>query len=194
LRRRPLLRELLDWIVLRRPAESVADVDRAVKKKLEAVAHTRNQVACGLHIMSRYDVSPRRAAVHASSPGVRVTSRDLEAVQRLAKRAGVSLRELDQHVELDVHAHVDSYLERLEVVLERRALEDLLLSALEGYAVPRPGRGQKYTEVFGYCFGSRRDIRFFRLTGGSDRGIDRRSGRGRRCGSSGSCGSRTLAS
>lgn len=35
---------------------------------------------------------------------------------------------------------------------------------------------------------------FFRLTGGSDRGIDRRSGRGRRCGSSGSCGSRTLAS
>lgn len=46
----------------------------------------------------------------------------------------------------------------IEVVLDDRALEDLLLATLENYAVAKPGRGNRYSETGGHLFGTlRRD-------------------------------------
>jgi len=50
-------------------------------------------------------------------------------------------------------SEVEELHERVSVVVEGRALEDMLLGALEAYSVPR-GRGRPYTEVYGLCFGS----------------------------------------
>ncbi len=50
-------------------------------------------------------------------------------------------------------SEVEELHEHLNVVVEERALEDMLLGALEAYSVPR-GRGRPYTEVYGLCFGS----------------------------------------
>ena len=48
---------------------------------------------------------------------------------------------------------VDEDHEEVVVWLDDRAIEDIVLVALEAYAVPK-GRGFKYTETFGICFGS----------------------------------------
>jgi hypothetical protein len=48
---------------------------------------------------------------------------------------------------------VDEDHEEVVIWLDNRAIEDIVLVALEAYAVPK-GRGFKYTETFGICFGS----------------------------------------
>jgi hypothetical protein len=50
---------------------------------------------------------------------------------------------------------VDEMHEDLTLVLDEKAIEDILLLALEAYAVPK-GRGSTFTEVYGICFGSTR--------------------------------------
>ena len=48
---------------------------------------------------------------------------------------------------------VDEQHEEIVIWLDDRALEDIVLVALEAYAVPK-GRGSRYTETYGICFGS----------------------------------------
>jgi hypothetical protein len=48
---------------------------------------------------------------------------------------------------------VDEGHEDLVIWLDDRAIEDIVLVGLEAYAVPK-GRGLKYTETYGICFGS----------------------------------------
>jgi hypothetical protein len=48
---------------------------------------------------------------------------------------------------------VDARHEETVICLDDRALEDIVLVALEAYAVPK-GRGSRYTETYGICFGS----------------------------------------
>lgn len=48
---------------------------------------------------------------------------------------------------------VDESHEEVVIWLDDRAIEDIVLVALEAYAVPK-GRGLKYTETYGICFGS----------------------------------------
>jgi hypothetical protein len=48
---------------------------------------------------------------------------------------------------------VDESHEEVVIWLDDRAIEDIVLVALEAYAVPK-GRGVKYTETYGICFGS----------------------------------------
>jgi hypothetical protein len=47
--------------------------------------------------------------------------------------------------------------ETLDVILDSHALEDMLLSVLETYKVPK-GKGSQYTEVYGLCLGMVRQI------------------------------------
>lgn len=158
LRRRPLLRELLEWVVLGRSADDVAVLRKDFPRRLRQMSSRQIQVETALHVVQRYRVSYARAARLATLPEVRVASADLQAVARLARRVGDSLGDLDRNTSQSVRACVDAYFERLVVAIDRRALEDMLLAALEAYVVPRPGKGQKYTEVFGYCFGTCRDM------------------------------------
>jgi hypothetical protein len=48
---------------------------------------------------------------------------------------------------------VDEIHEEVVVWLDDRAIEDIVLVALEAYAVPK-GRGLRFTETYGICFGS----------------------------------------
>jgi hypothetical protein len=50
-------------------------------------------------------------------------------------------------------SEVEQYHEEIEVFVEDLALHDMLFGALEAYTVPK-GRGSRYTEVYGLCFGS----------------------------------------
>ena len=50
-------------------------------------------------------------------------------------------------------SEVEEYHEEVSVAVESTALQDMLLGALEAYSVPK-GRGARYSEVVGMCFGS----------------------------------------
>lgn len=158
LRRAPLLRHLLEWVTLLRSPDELLLLRKEFRGRFENMDQRRGQVACAIHAGVKYELTWPRAAKLATVPGARVTADDLRAVERLSKRAGATLQDLDRNAHECVRSVVDAYFERLVVVLDRRALEDMLLAALEAYVVPKPGKGQKYTEVFGYCFGTRRDL------------------------------------
>jgi len=50
-------------------------------------------------------------------------------------------------------SEVEGYHEQVAVIVENQALQDMMLGALEAYSVPK-GRGSRYSEVYGVCFGS----------------------------------------
>ncbi len=75
---------------------------------------------------------------------VKSTMTELEALQILEKHEAI-------------RSWVDGHLEKLKVLIEPRAIEDLLLAAAETYVVPARGKGNRYTECYGVCYGSRRD-------------------------------------
>jgi hypothetical protein len=85
---------------------------------------------------------------------VKVPDADLREAFRLIKNAGLSLHDVVREQNPEVATMLRSSREALQVCLEPRALEDMLLAAAEGYLVAPPGKGARYTEVFGLCFGS----------------------------------------
>jgi hypothetical protein len=66
-----------------------------------------------------------------------------------------ALRVLEEHEA--IRSWVDGHLEKVKVLIEPRAIEDLLLAAAETYVVPARGKGNGFTECYGVCYGSRRD-------------------------------------
>lgn len=50
---------------------------------------------------------------------------------------------------------VDNHYLIIDVYLSDRAIEDIIMGAMEGYIVSK-GKGGKYTEIFGLCFGNTR--------------------------------------
>jgi proteasome lid subunit RPN8/RPN11 len=82
---------------------------------------------------------------------------DLDYVLELLEAVGLTPHDVERDQAPYVGAAVAAEREALLVRLEARALEDMLLAAAEGYEVS-PRRGVKYTEVFGLCFGSTRNL------------------------------------
>jgi proteasome lid subunit RPN8/RPN11 len=78
---------------------------------------------------------------------------DLEYALELLTEVGLTPWAVSREQSPDVVTALATHRERLDVRLEARALEDMLLAVAEGYKVG-PGKGIKYTEVFGLCFGS----------------------------------------
>ncbi len=105
-------------------------------------------VAATLRLHALDNVSLARA-----KSWVRVPDGDLREALRLIKSAGVSIHDVVREQNPEVATILTGSREQLQVCLEPRALEDMLLAAAEGYLVA-PGKGFKYTEVFGLCFGS----------------------------------------
>jgi hypothetical protein len=62
-------------------------------------------------------------------------------------------RNLLSETEVTWQFEVDEGHEEVVIWLDDRAIEDIVLVAMESYAVPK-GRGSKYTETYGICFGS----------------------------------------
>ena len=105
-------------------------------------------VACGLRLMARDGLSRAKALSVTGGPAA-----DLDEALQLLKESGLSVHDVVAAQSEEVATTLASNLQRLHVRLEQRALEDMLLAAAEGYKVS-PGKGFKYTEVFGLCFGS----------------------------------------
>jgi len=82
---------------------------------------------------------------------------ELQLARDIAKSLGRVLGESSLFVsdETPWLAELHAAEEKVTVVLDQRAAEDMLLPILEAYAV-RPPRGRKGTEVYGICLGSHR--------------------------------------
>lgn len=155
--RSAMRRELAEW------ALGNDDVDvfrrlRQVERAFEfAYAKTRrgghrDRIACALHAIARHAMSISRATKLALA-----TAGDLDAVKATAKAAGIDWTLLAATAPDRIRAAVLREVENLSVVLDPRAVEDMLLPAIECLSVRRPDVGGRYTETYGLCFGSRRD-------------------------------------
>lgn len=105
-------------------------------------------VAAGVRLMATKGLTKARAITVTGG-----SAADLNEAILLLNKAGLSVHDVIAEQSDDVEMILAANLQRLHVRLEQRALEDMLLAAAEGYKVP-PGRGFRYTEVYGLCFGS----------------------------------------
>jgi hypothetical protein len=152
--RTPMRRELLRTLVLRDGEAPTLDSLPVPAARLRSrLAQRIWQLSCAIYLWKQHNVGKARAARLAALP-----ESDLDYVEHLAATTKESLLELSQKVDENVLAEVDGYLENLTVSLDQRAIEDVLLAAAETYAVKAGGKGKKYTEVYGLCFGTRKDI------------------------------------
>lgn len=105
-------------------------------------------VACALRLMARDGYSQAQALRFTEGAAA-----DVDEALALIKRAGLNINDVVAQQSPDIDTILALNRERLHVQLEARALEDILLAAAEGYKVS-PGKGFRYTEVFGLCFGN----------------------------------------
>lgn len=156
-RRRPrLLRELLRMLVLREQPTLLRRLAAPLRTIEKQLAPRIGLLACAVYMLCRY--RRNRMTVNRAARLVEIPEADLAYVESLAKRTGTHLLELGLQADENVRAEVDGYFEELVVSLDQRAVEDLLLAAVETYAVP-PGSRGRYTEAYGLCFGTRKDLR-----------------------------------
>lgn len=102
-------------------------------------------------------------SVYGSSKGTvisrwKVHKREIKCLEDLWTDLGFGLSEYKNLVRgssATWRFAVDELHEDITVRLEDRAIGDILLLAMEGYAVPK-GKGTSFTEVYGICLGSTR--------------------------------------
>jgi len=123
----------------------VAALHRAVAAQTVASALYR-------HFIMRQS---RPRAIRASGSN----ATDVKFAIDLADRVGVDIRDVLALVDKSQPwiAAIRGEAERMEIFLDQRAAEDMLLAALEAYSVPRTRR-RKYEEVYGICVGSVRSV------------------------------------
>ncbi len=108
------------------------------------------QVALGVFFITRREYTRKRAGNI-----VYVPAGDIAYVTGLIERAGMTLEEVGRALEANaqIPAAADGHLENLVVSMDERALEDMLLAAVESYKVYTGGKGAKYKECYGWCLG-----------------------------------------
>lgn len=151
MQRTPLRRELLRLLVLGDENPQHLSELLSLKPINLKLRDRMWRLSCAVYLWKRYRVSIARAAKLTNVPEA-----DLIYVASLAESTQESLLELSMRLPPRVRAEVDAFLERLTVSLDQRAIEDLLLAAAETYAVKAGGKGRKYTEIYGLCFGTRK--------------------------------------
>ena len=80
---------------------------------------------------------------------------DIDYALGLVKRTKISVAQLCHDLESNIplKSAVDAYFEDLVVSLDERALEDMLLAAVESYLARTGKKGEKYKECYGWCLG-----------------------------------------
>jgi len=151
-RRAPLRRELLRLIVTPHEDHAALKTIPARTGRILALDDRLQRLACAIYLWKQHRVTKARAARLAL-----VSEVDIDYVEALAGSTKDSLAELTRTFAPKVRADVDAHLEQVTVALDQRAIEDLLLAAAESYAVKAGGPGRKYTEIYGLCFGTRKE-------------------------------------
>jgi hypothetical protein len=122
---------------------------------------------CGV-VRVTYDHVHLRAGLKSACARWKCAPSDVRATLDLARVVGVlpgnATAGIDR-MNLGPVSEVLAAREEVIVHLGRRALEDMLLSTLEGYLVPRTRR-TNFTEVYGLCLGMVRNVPIHRQGGG----------------------------
>jgi len=114
-----------------------------------------------------YETKVYGASQNTAASRWQINRRDLRMLEQLWSDTGYEADEytnLLAKVEPDWPFHVDERHEELVIWLDDRAIEDIVLVALEAYTVPR--KGVKFTETYGICFGSTKTTDQKRQVGG----------------------------
>lgn len=152
---RALYRELWDVLTGDASFEAVRGVSRkasGLARRIERQVHADRGDTLGKALLEHTEFGASRQNV---CRGWRVHASEWRYVAELARylgermARGVPLRDWPPAWV----SEVEEYHEQIGVVVEELALHDMLFGALEAYTVPQ-GRGSRYTEVYGLCFGS----------------------------------------
>jgi len=158
-----LRRELLLLLATGEPPEVLPACSRLARRTcgvLQRAVTRTYALPKALYDWAQFSRSERRARERW-----RVPRRLFENTRRLSLELNADLSNVYDRFLPEEHAwiaEVQQDHEELEVWITDRALEDILLSTLEGYAVS-PGGGKRYTEVYGICFGTSRVVERRRL-------------------------------
>ena len=150
-RRTAMLRELAEWATTFYSIESYERIStlRLPWKAWERELYRASRlVAAAIRLVALDGLTKARAIGFVNVPPA-----DYDEAIRLLSLAGLSINDIASRQSPDIKNDLAAVRERLHVHLEPRALEDVLLAAAEGYKVS-PGKGSRFTEVFGLCFGS----------------------------------------
>lgn len=112
--------------------------------------------------MKVYGASPKAASDHWG-----LNWRDIRTLDALWKDSGFTVDEYKKligEIEPDWVFDVEERHEEIVIWLDDRAIEDIVLVALEAYTVPR--KGLKFTETYGICFGTVKSTEQRRQTAG----------------------------
>ncbi len=102
-----------------------------------------------------YETKIYGASQKAACSRWQINQRDLRTLEQLWSDTGYGSEDyarLLSKLEPQWQFDVDERHEELVIWLDDRAIEDIVLVALEAYTVPR--KGLKFTETYGICFGS----------------------------------------
>jgi hypothetical protein len=160
-----LLRNLLETLMTgRRPQEEIPD------RKLGAILRQAEQQSVkDDHRLAKawYEIRVYKASRGAAAGRWRVRPTEIRYLDQLwmdMRYTGDEYRALIDSAGTDWTFVVDEMHEEIVVWLDEKAIEDIVLVALEAYAVPR--RGVTFTETYGICFGSTKTTEEKRLAHG----------------------------
>ncbi|HPH66238.1 MAG TPA: hypothetical protein PLF40_10855 [Kofleriaceae bacterium] len=153
-RRAGLRRELALWLASWRTHEDFPGL-AALRVNWKAIDRdedfTHRRLAGAIAILAKRPTMTHRAL--CKLVGTNLT--DLRYALNLLKEYEIQFAEIE--TEIGIRSTVVAYFQTMRLRIEPRALEDILLAAAESYLVS-PGRGARYSEVFGLCFGSSRRV------------------------------------
>jgi hypothetical protein len=163
--RRGLLRKLADTLMTGEvPAEDLPDrtLSRMLSKAQRQISEDDYDLSKAWYERRTYGATPGGAASHWHVKPLEI--KYLEQLWMDLRYSQEEYRALIEQAQPDWSFDVDELHEDIVVWLDDKAIEDIVLVALEAYAVPR--RGVKFTETYGICFGSTKTTEEKRQTRG----------------------------
>jgi hypothetical protein len=164
-RRHALLRDLMVTLLAgSRPLDASPD-----RKLASMLRKAEQQAAKDDHRLAKawYEIRTYKTSQAAAASRWRVKPVEIRYLHKLwveLRYTQDEYRTLLRRTDSDWTFDVDEKHEEIVVWLDEKAIEDIVLVALEAYAVPR--RGVAFTETYGICFGSTKSTEERRLAHG----------------------------
>jgi hypothetical protein len=164
-RRHALLKAVAETLMAgRRPPDGIPD-----RKLASILRRAEQQSAKDDHRLAKawYEIRTYRTSHAAAASRWRVKPAEIKYLQQLWTELRYTQEEYRAFMRRggsEWTFDVDEKHEEIVVWLDEKAIEDIVLVALEAYAVPR--RGVAFTETYGICFGSTKSTEEKRLAHG----------------------------